>query len=129
MKVVKFEPESMSLVVSFASDETQSSDPSDYVAHSYQPSMMWPNVTDIEELKLHLAVSGLFHIENQKRVETLKNDPIKNALYESMVDQVYDVPASVIEGSSSIQDIEVKNNVDWTRAVVLAILSEEGLIK
>ena len=65
MKVVRFEEESKSLIVAFASDETASSDPENYAALAYQPMNMWPGVTNAEQLKKNIALTGVSHTTQQ----------------------------------------------------------------
>lgn len=75
MKIHGFEEDSMSLLVSFASDETESQDPNDYPAYAYQPASMFPEATDHDEIMKMIARSGVAIVENQKRHEdALKND-------------------------------------------------------
>jgi len=68
MKIVGFDEESKSLLVSFASDETASSNPEDYPAYAYQPSAMWPDVVDVEEIKRRIAYSGI-HLAKQQAIK------------------------------------------------------------
>lgn len=65
MKVVRFEEESKSLIVSFASDETASNNPENYAALAYQPITMWPGVTSAEQLKKNIAITGISHATQQ----------------------------------------------------------------
>jgi hypothetical protein len=65
MKVVRFEEESKSLIVSFASDETASNNPESYAAFAYQPIDMWPGVTSAEQLKKNIALTGISHTTQQ----------------------------------------------------------------
>ena len=66
MKIVGYDDESHSLIVSFASDETASQDPSVYASYAYQPMSMWPDITDPEELIKRVAHSGIYMAEQQK---------------------------------------------------------------
>lgn len=66
MKIHRYDEASQSLIVSYASDETASSDPSAYEAYAYQPMTMWPDITDAEEIKKRLAHSGIYMAEQQK---------------------------------------------------------------
>jgi hypothetical protein len=67
MKIVGYDEESHSLIVSFASDETASSDPASYPSYAYQPMNMWPDITDPNELIRRIGQSGM-HMADQQRV-------------------------------------------------------------
>ena len=66
MKIVGYDEESHSLLVSFASDETASQDPSSYPHYAYQPMAMWPDITDPDELIRRIGQSGIHLAEQQK---------------------------------------------------------------
>lgn len=66
MKIVGFDDESQSLLVSFASDSTNSNDPADYSPVAFQPAVMWPGVTDVEVIKRRIAQTGIGIVEQQK---------------------------------------------------------------
>ena len=69
LKIINFDEASQSLIVSFASDTTQSSDPANYPAYAYQPAQLWPNVTDPEEIKFLLAQAGYTIVKQQEQKE------------------------------------------------------------
>lgn len=75
MKIHEFDADSHSLIVSFASDQTKSKDPNDYGRVAFQPATMWPDVTDLNEIKKRLAVAGVWHAERQARLEFLEENP------------------------------------------------------
>lgn len=66
MKIVGYDDASHSLIVSFASDETASQDPSVYPSYAYQPMTMWPDITDAEELVKRIGQAGVHMAEQQK---------------------------------------------------------------
>lgn len=74
MKVVGYDEESHSVLVSFASDTTKSQDPTAYPVYAFQPLMMWPDVSDVEEIKKRMAVAGLYHTEQQRAKEEFLQD-------------------------------------------------------
>ncbi len=81
MKITGFDESNNSLLVAFASDATSSQNPEDYTSFAFQPFDMWPDVTDVEEIKKRLATAGLWHAEQQARKESLEKNPDKvNAL-------------------------------------------------
>jgi hypothetical protein len=75
MKIVGYDEESHSLIVSFASDETASQDPSVYPSYAYQPMSMWPDITDPEELIKRIGHSGIHMAEQQKIKESFVQNP------------------------------------------------------
>lgn len=88
MKIVGYEEASHSLLVSFASDETASQDPIDYPALAYQPVNMWPDVTDVNEIKKRIAVSGMHQAEMQARQEAFVADEVRVSALKALVGQV-----------------------------------------
>lgn len=87
MKIQGFDEQSNSLLVSFASDTTQSQNPDDYPAYAYQPVDMWPDITDPLEIKKRIAISGVYHAEQQERHEKFVADTSKLQQYMSMIGQ------------------------------------------
>lgn len=81
MKIVGYEDESHSLIVSFASDETASQDPSTYPSYAYQPMSMWPDITDAEELIKRIGHAGIHMAEQQKiKEQFVANETLINGL-------------------------------------------------
>ncbi len=85
MKIHGFEESSLSLLVSFASDATRSRNPDDYPKFAFQPSTMWPDVTDPEEIKKRIAIAGVWHAEQQAREEKVRVDAAQIERFKSMV--------------------------------------------
>ena len=96
LKINGYEEETNSLLVSFASDETQSQDPASYQSFAYQPMAMWPDVTDVNEIKKRLAQAGMYLAEQQKIKEQFKADPAKVEAYKAMVGEVLEFNISDI---------------------------------
>lgn len=81
LKIVGYDEESHSLLVSFASDETASSDPASYPAYAYQPMNMWPDITDANELIKRIGHSGIHMAEQQKiKEQFVDNETLINNL-------------------------------------------------
>ena len=68
MKIVSYDEASHSLIVSFASDETASQDPSVYTGYAYQPMNMWPDISDANELIKRIGQAGV-HIAEQQKIQ------------------------------------------------------------
>ena len=96
LKINGYDEESDSLLVSFASDETQSQDPATYQSYAYQPMTMWPDVTDVNEIKKRLAQAGIYLAEQQKIKEQFKADQTKIDAYKAMVGEVLEFNISDI---------------------------------
>lgn len=96
LKINGYDEETNSLLVSFASDETKSQNPSDYQSYAYQPMTMWPDINDINEIKKRLAQAGIYLAEQQKIKEQFKADPAKVEAYKAMVGEVLEFNISDI---------------------------------
>jgi hypothetical protein len=96
LKINGYEEESNTLLVSFASDETQSQDPASYQSFAYQPMTMWPDVTDLNEIKKRIAQAGIYLADQQRIKEQFKADPSKVEAYKAMVGEVLEFNISDI---------------------------------
>ena len=94
MKINSFDEGSKSLLVSFASDSTKSTNPDDYPSYAFQPINMWPDISDAEEIMKRIAIAGVYHVEQQKREENLTEDSETLLRYRNMVGQLVSYPAS-----------------------------------
>ena len=89
MKVLSYEDSTDSLIVSFASTDTLSQNPEDYQAMAYQPANMWPDITDLEEIKKRIATSGVYVTDQQKNREQLATNPTRKLELKSLVGQTF----------------------------------------
>lgn len=87
MKIHGFEEPSCSLLVSFASDTTKSSNPDDYPQYAFQPMTMWPDITDPTEIIKKIAVAGMRNVEQKESEERFTADTAKVDAYKAMVGQ------------------------------------------
>jgi hypothetical protein len=94
MKITGYDELSNSLIVSYASDTTKSQDPSDYTSYAYQPMTMWPDVTDLNEIKKRMAQAGIATVHQQKIKEDFVADPAKIDAYKNMVGQTIEFNVS-----------------------------------
>jgi hypothetical protein len=101
IKINGYDEESNSLLVSFASDETQSQDPASYQSFAYQPMTMWPDVTDLEEIKKRLAQAGIYIADQQRIKEQFIADPAKIDAYKAMVGEILEFNISDITTPST----------------------------
>jgi hypothetical protein len=107
MKVNGFDEQSNSLLVSFASDTTNSQNPEDYPSYAFQPLNMWPDVSDPVEIKKRIAVAGMYHAEQQEREEKFVADPAKVAEYQAMVGQEDSYPTDILVPPAGDEVVEV----------------------
>jgi len=96
LKINGYDEETNSLLVSFASDETQSQNPNDYQSYAYQPMTMWPDINDVNEIKKRLAQAGIYLAEQQKIKEQFKADATKVEAYKAMVGEILEFNISDI---------------------------------
>lgn len=111
MKIHSFEEQSNSLIVSFASDTTNSQNPDDYKSYAYQPVNMWPDISDPTEIKKRIAIAGMYLVEQQEREEKFVVDANKIQEYKDMVGQVNSYPVTElvlpVEESATLETLNV----------------------
>jgi hypothetical protein len=95
MNIVKFkikgyDEASNSLLISFASDSTNSQDPETYTAYAFQPLTMWPDITDVAELKKRIAMAGMYHAQMQETKEKFVADPARVNSLKALVGQTHE---------------------------------------
>ena len=105
MKIHSYEETSGSLIVSFASDKTASQNPDDYTSYAFQPLNMWPDVTDVEEIKKRIAVAGMYHAEQQAREEAFKVDTDRVSQIQNLVGQLSSYTAAELIANTSQPDV------------------------
>lgn len=95
MKVIDWEPQSLSLIVKFTSD-VNSFEVDDARPLAFQPLTMFPGVTDIDELLKRIAVSGIGICEN----EAIKENALKNVSnlenFVNLKDQTFEYDVSYL---------------------------------
>ena len=94
MKIVNYDKESHSLLVSFASDETRSSNPEDYPPIAFQTSEMWPDIHDMEELKMKIAEVGMSVVKQQIARENISGNPVKQIELQKLVGMEFEYSES-----------------------------------
>lgn len=107
MKITGYDEESHSLLVSFASDTTASQDPAIYPSYAFQPLTMWPDVTDIEELKKRIAVAGMYSAESQAAMEKFAADTERVAAMKALVGQTSEFTVAELLAPPSTTPIQV----------------------
>ena len=84
VKIHSWDEDSKSLIISFASDTTASSNPDDYAGLAYQPHNFWPDVTTSEDLMLKIAQIGKSLCEDLVRKETMQADSSLISMYSNL---------------------------------------------
>jgi hypothetical protein len=85
VKFHSYDKASDSLIVSFASDETESQNPEDYNPVVIQPSLQFPEISDQKELEEKIAVLGIEIARQQKLLEDCNSGKGNVRLCESLV--------------------------------------------
>ena len=98
MKIHSYDEASHSLLVSYASDETASSDPDAYTSYAYQPMSMWPDIADAQEIKKRLAHSGIYMAEQQKIKEQFVADEARINALKALVGTVTEYSITELTG-------------------------------
>lgn len=96
MKIVGYEEASGSLLVCFASDTTVSSNPEDYQAVAFQPAEMWPDIQDIEQIKLQIAKAGLRIVTQTLVREELAATPARVLQLQGLVNAEFEYSVSAL---------------------------------
>ena len=104
MKIVGYDDISHSLLVCFASDTTKFQDPEKYPAIAFQPSVLWPDVTDPEQIKKLISQAGVAEVQRQEIYEKFIDDASKLAAMKSMVGHTnsYQVSANALVFSNEV---------------------------
>lgn len=89
-KITGYDDASDSIIVSFASDTTASQDPEAYTPVALQPLNMWPDITDVNELKKRIAMSGMYQAQRQEEQEKFKADPSRIEAIKALVGQTHE---------------------------------------
>lgn len=68
IKIKDVDVNNKTILVSTASDETNSNNPDDYEPLAFQPLMMWPDENDVNKIIRNLAYANL-HTAEQKKIQ------------------------------------------------------------
>jgi hypothetical protein len=85
VKYHSYDKKTDSLIVSFASNETESQNPADYNPVVIQPSLQFPNITNQTDLEKEIASMGKNITEQQKIIELCNKNKASVMLCESLV--------------------------------------------
>jgi hypothetical protein len=107
LTITGYDAESHSLLVSFASDTTASPDPSTYPSYAFQPLTMWPDLTDVQELKKRIAIAGMHCAESQEAKEKFMADTQRIAELKNLVGQTCEFTVAELLAPPDITPIQV----------------------
>lgn len=98
VKIHSWDDDSKSLLISFASDTTASSNPDDYAVHAYQPHNFWPDVTTSDDLMLKIGQIGKAFCEDVVKKEAMQADSSLTSMYSNLAgtSQTFDVADLVV---------------------------------
>lgn len=96
VKIVGYDEPSNSVLVSYASNETQSQDPADY-----QPVAIQVNAADdIENIKRNLAVMGIQVVRTQVNAERMTNNQDKVNQIKELIGQEFSFAESDLDAGT-----------------------------
>lgn len=101
-----YDEASHSLLVSFASDTTASKDPTQYTTFAFQPLSMWPDVTDLEEIKRRIAAAGVHHAQMQEAREKFVADPQRVNAFKQMVGEMHEFSLEELNAPRDVTPID-----------------------
>jgi chromosome condensin MukBEF complex kleisin-like MukF subunit len=101
-KIHSFDEDTNSVVVSFSSDETATNNPDDYTPFAFQPIQMYPDITDMEELKKRIAQQGIGLAEEAKRAEDANNNTTMINNWKALVGQTFEYNTSDVLDSGEV---------------------------
>ena len=89
-KIKSYDPETSTIIVRYASDDTASSNPDDYEEVAMQPNLQFTDVTDFEQIKKFVAEAGIGICESQKVMEKAVAEQPMRSNWESVVGQTFE---------------------------------------
>ena len=111
MKIKKYDEESNSIIVCFSSDETATDNPDNYTEYAFQPTEMYPDITDMEMLKRRIAEQGIALANQQKAKEDAKQNTTMINAWKAIVGQTFEYNVKDIVNSSSEFEVNYVNEV------------------
>ena len=106
MKCKEYDPNTHSILIAFASDETKNQDPEFYGFLNYQPYFMFPDITNLEEMKERLIRIGISVVTEIIKKESLS----ENVNYTQDMENISNKTFTYNIEDNNIQLVEVVNN-------------------
>lgn len=114
-KIHEYDENTNSIIVSFSSDETATNNPDDYTPFAFQPIQMYPDITDMEELKKKIAEQGMSLAEQAKREEDANNNTTMINNWKALVGQTFEYNTSDVLNTGEltyVNEINVPNEAE-----------------
>ena len=128
IKIQGYDDASDSLLVSFASDDTEHSDPDAYSPVAFQPLFMWPDVKEPEQIMRRIAEAGMYAVQHQVQIEKHKKDLAGIAKIKALVGECREYSFSDMVPVPT-EDAAVASRALELKATIVSVLIDEGLVK
>lgn len=102
-KIKRYDDETNSIIVAFSSDETATNNPDDYQEFAFQPTVQYPDITNMEVLKKRIAEQGMAIADMAKKIEDAKSNTTMQNNWKALVGQTFEYETSVLTSA----DVEV----------------------
>ena len=89
-KIKSYDPDTSTILVRYASDDTSSSNPDDYEEFAMQPNLQYTDVTDFEQIKKLVAEAGIGICESQKAMEKAIAEQPMRSNWEGIIGQTFE---------------------------------------
>jgi hypothetical protein len=100
-KIKSYNDEDNSVIISFASDVTATNNPDDYESYAFQPIEMYPDITDMEELKKKIAEQGIALADLEKKKEDAKANTTMQNNWKALVGQTFEYNVADVQSTST----------------------------
>ena len=110
MKIKSYDETSNSIIVAFSSDETATNNPDDYQEFAFQPSVMYPDITDMEELKKKIALEGIGLAKQAKKTEQAKANTAMQNQWKALVGQTFEYNVNELTATNS--EVQYTNEIN-----------------
>jgi hypothetical protein len=110
-KIKRYDEDSNSIIVAFCSDETATNNPEDYGEYAMQPSLQYPEITDLETIKKKIAEEGIYLAEMAKKDEDAKANTTAINNLKSIVGQTFEYNVADVQSISTEASVNYINEV------------------
>jgi len=111
MKIKRYDEDSNSVIVAFSSDETATNNPDDYQEFAFQPSVMYPDITDMEALKKRIAEQGIALAQQAKLEEQAANNTTMKNSWKTLTNQTFEYNVDDVLGTTSTVEVLYDNEI------------------
>jgi len=100
-KITRYDEDSNSIMVAFSSDKTATNNPDDYQEFAFQPTEMFPDITDMEELKKKIAEQGIALADIAKKAEDARANTTMINNWKALVGQTFEYNVADVQSTST----------------------------